>query len=297
MRNPFKLLYTFFADEVNRFYFFQGGRKSGLLDDETRMWRCFLYLKSRYEPFLNSLPEFTLPENPINPRIIWWCWLQGENKAPELCQACLRSLRRELPDFRIQVITLDNLSEFISIPDFIQDKFQRGIISPTHYSDIIRTLLLIEYGGVWIDSTVFCTGYRFPVFDYPFFVYQNWKFNQQNSAIASNWLISSCKAHPLLITTKELLYEYWKSNEKIVNYYIFHLFFHIAVERYPTLWYLTPRYSNIPPHILQFELFDQYNEARFEQIAAMSDFHKLTWKYPNLNIFPEDSFISHLVQL
>ena len=44
---------------------------------------------------------------------------------------------------------------------------------------------------------------------------------------------------------------------------------------------------NVPPHILQFEFFKQYNPKRFEQIKAMSHFHKLTWKYSTEQVKPE----------
>ena len=36
-----------------------------------------------------------------------------------------------------------------------------------------------------------------------------------------------------------------------------------------------PVYNNQSPHVLQFELNEKYNEKRWQQIEAMSDFHKL----------------------
>ena len=37
-----------------------------------------------------------------------------------------------------------------------------------------------------------------------------------------------------------------------------------------------PFYSNVPPHILQMELFKPYSARRFSEIASMSPIHKLT---------------------
>ncbi len=43
----------------------------------------------------------------------------------------------------------------MNIPNSIVSKWKSNVISDTHFSDIIRTELLIKYGGTWIDSTVY----------------------------------------------------------------------------------------------------------------------------------------------
>ena len=40
-------------------------------------------------------------------------------------------------------------------------------------------------------------------------------------------------------------------------------------------WKAIPVYNNISPHILAFEMLDQYSAERFSEIKRMSDFHKL----------------------
>lgn len=238
-------------------------------------------LFKQYGRFFKSL-SYNDNETIAPTRIIWWCWLQGEEQAPLLCKACLASLRRNLPQFEVKVVTEQNMFDYIHPPKHIIEKYQEGIISRTHFSDILRTLLLIEHGGVWIDSTVYCTGYNIPIFDYPLFVYQNWKFNIPQTMVASSWLISARKNDPILCATRDLLFEYWKDHDTLQHYYVYHFFFQMAANHYASLWKAVPRYSNIPPHILQFELFEQYNDDRFRQIKSMSDFHKLSWKY-NVN--------------
>lgn len=280
------------SSEVNRSFLFHRASESDLLREEADMWRSFLFLKRRYGNFLKTLPDYPLIQE--KPKIIWWCWLQGENQAPSLCKTCLASVKKNFPDYEIRVVTEENLGRYISIPDYIKQKYQIGIISGAHYSDIIRTMLLVEYGGVWMDSTVLCTGYHIPVFDFPFFVFQNWKFNKQHASICSSWLISSTIGHPILRTTQELLFDYWRNNNQLINYFLFHLFFQMAVERYPVLWEEMPRFSNIPPHMLQFELFRPYDPVRFEQITRMSDFHKLNWKARELQDGAEGSFYAFI---
>lgn len=240
---------------------------------------CVAYEKL-HRRYYSKLTSRHYEENQNEPltRIVWWCWLQGEEAAPPLCKACLASMREHLPEYEIRVVTLQNMLEFVHLPQFILDKYERGIISRTHFSDILRTLLLIEYGGVWIDSTVYCTGYNVPIFEYPLFVYQNWKLKISQTMVASSWLISARKNDPILCAVRDLLFAYWNENDSLLNYFLFHFFFKMAAEHYFEHWKAVPRFSNTPPHILQREIFDVYDEERFKQIKQMADFHKLSYK-------------------
>ena len=86
-----------------------------------------------------------------NSNKVWVFWWQGEHEMPELVKVCLESIKENLYDSSIVVLTKDNIDEFLSIPDYILDKFNKGIISPAHFSDIVRTGLLKKYGGLWIE--------------------------------------------------------------------------------------------------------------------------------------------------
>ena len=39
----------------------------------------------------------------------------------------------------------------------VMEKWEKGIITHTHMTDLLRLELLIKYGGMWIDATVLCT--------------------------------------------------------------------------------------------------------------------------------------------
>ena len=249
-------------------------RLNSKLSDEMELWKNYQILERQYGDKIRNDYKPT----GIKSKVVWWCWLQGEELAPPLCKACLNSIRKNLPEYEIRIITSENMFKFVSFPQHIIDKFQKGIISFTHFSDILRTQLLIEHGGVWIDSTVFCTGYHTTFLSEPFFAFQNWKFNMEEASVISSWFLSAEKGYPILKATQDLIFDYWKDHNKIINYYLFHLFFHLATTKYIDLWESVPRYSNIPPHILQFELFEPYSEKRFNNICKMSDFHKLSRK-------------------
>lgn len=90
---------------------------------------------------------------------VWMCWWQGYDELPELPKICVESIDRNIPSdiAEIHFITLENVGNYISLPQRIIDKYQDGEISLTHLSDILRMGLLYRYGGMWIDATYFAT--------------------------------------------------------------------------------------------------------------------------------------------
>ncbi|MBQ9553448.1 hypothetical protein IJU97_00315 [bacterium] len=49
----------------------------------------------------------------------------------------------------------DNYEKYVTLPAFIIKKVYEHKISITHLSDIIRMALLKQYGGIWVDATMF----------------------------------------------------------------------------------------------------------------------------------------------
>lgn len=120
-------------------------RHSSIVAEDSNEWNAFQYLKAKYSDFLYALPQFEVSKD--RAKIIWWSWLQGLADAPELCKACLRSLEENFPDYTINIITEENICDYVNLPDYILDKYKRDIISKAHFSDIFRTALLVRYGG------------------------------------------------------------------------------------------------------------------------------------------------------
>lgn len=240
-------------------------------------WIVYSFLKSRYSSFLkkyetkiNSVHEYS--------DTVWWCWFQGEENAPDVAKACLESVRKNMSGKQVIVITEKNMYDYVSMPDFIIEKYKKGIISKTHFSDLLRLELLIRHGGLWIDSTVLCTGNPCYAFNTPLFAF---KTNEKNdpATAAQSWFMSSEKNNPILVLARDLHYEYWKHHNFQIHYFIFYFFLKLAAEKYSEQWKAMPFFSDVPPHILQRELFTQYTEERMAQLERMSDIHKLTYKF------------------
>jgi hypothetical protein len=187
-----------------------------------------------------------------------------------------------LKDKKIIVITADNFSNYVSFPEYILKKWHSGIITNTHFSDLLRLELLLSYGGIWIDATVLCTDNNFPktMFSGDLFLYQTLKPGSDGQCMPiSSWLIYARSNNKLLYSTRALLYEYWIKNNTMIEYFLLHSFFYIACERYPEEWERVPKFCNTIPHILLLELFEPFNEERYADIKMMSCFHKLSYKF------------------
>ena len=255
---------------------------------------CYRKLEKKYHTVINKFEPIAPTIN--NSNKVWFCWFQGIENAPDLVKKCYESVKKYIKNKEIIVITLDNFSDYVTIPDYILDKKEKGYIENAAFSDLLRLELLSKYGGLWIDSTVLVTkDIDKNFFDNEMFVYKNISlYQREEMAIrASSWLMySKCNNNKIISLTKELFLDYWKNNNHLPNYFLIHLLFSLAARTYNDEWNKIPTYSNIPPHILQFELLNQYSESRFNEIKEMSCFHKL---HHRIKTEDKGSFYFHIV--
>ena len=234
-------------------------------------------MKKKYSYVIDK-STYEITRNKSDCNIIWFCWLQGIDKAPDLVRSCYKSIERSTTgtNWVIKVIDETNIYDYVSFPDYIIKKYESGIITRTHFSDLLRMELLIKYGGIWADSTVFMTG-AIPEYCYngDFFTF-NHGYRHDDSIVFESWFIYSIPKHPLLLTTRDLIYEYWKRHNFLNEYFLFHLMFTIASEKYIDIWNEVPFYTDLVPHVLSHELFDPFDKERFDEIKRMSVIHKLS---------------------
>ena len=188
---------------------------------------CKDYLRREYD---DELKELVLENNDkvsysvITEKLpVWVFWWQGENALPYPIDICIRSIKEQINNREIHVVTRDNIFEFIEVPDFMLRKVESGDMSYAHFADYIRVCLLEKYGGLWIDSAFFLVnnigdkinGYKF----------YSIKHGGRRPWVASYdlWSISllACAPHyRLMIIMKKLFEAYW-SREKVEIAYLF----------------------------------------------------------------------------
>lgn len=217
-----------------------------------------------------------------HPKVVWWCWLQGEENAPEIVKACLSSLRRNLPqDYEIRVIDETNWHQWISLPDYVVEKRQNGCIPSALFSDLLRLELLIKYGGTWIDSTVLCTGFQevnsgLKLLEADLFFYQYTPPGSQRFGGISNWFISAHSNHKVLMTMRDILMTYWRDYDCTLDYYIFHLFFGGMVKAYPEEINAMPYAYSVDALQLMKHWHERYDQEKWNKWTSKVCFHKLS---------------------
>lgn len=236
----------------------------------------YLKLEKKYLPFIRSMKYEK--NNMEKSDYIWICWFQGIESAPELVKACVGSVRKNFPEKKIVILTDKNIHEYVQMPNYIEEKRAKKIITPAHYSDLLRVVLLCEYGGLWVDSTVYCTGReQYEEFkNDDLFVYRKLvESKSMKPIVCSSWLIYAKKNNPILVQTRNAIWEYWKHENKLNDYFLFHMLLSMVAKEHLADWKAISMFNNVSPHVLQTELNDRFTEKRWNQLKTASSFHKL----------------------
>lgn len=256
-------------------------------------------LERKYRNILEDFDKNWIEKKHESSNKVWICWFQGMENAPEVVQRCYQSIKNNMSDRDIVLITLENMMEYVQFPDFIQKKIDANIIKEAHLSDLLRIELLLRYGGTWLDSTVYCSSSDIPdyMLNSDLFLFQNLKPGRDgHSSVISNWFITAKSNNKILAATQHLLYAYWKEHNELVDYFIFHDFFQIVIEKYPNVWNKVVPFSNSIPHILLLRLFEQYDSNIWEAIMSMVPFHKLSYKFNKDNILKKNTYYQFIMK-
>lgn len=161
-------------------------------------------------------------EKPV--KIIWVCWLQGEENMPELVRMCYNNLKNKVTDSDIKIILLShgNINQYVDIPEYIRIKYKKGFISNAHFSDILRFKLLRKYGGCWMDSTIFVTQ---PINESLFVnKFNTLKMHQQLcpkepcKGLWSGFFIAGQKELSIFRIIDDCLDDYWQKHTEFIDY-------------------------------------------------------------------------------
>ncbi len=195
------------------------------------------------------------------------------------------------------LLTERNIGQYVSLPGFIEKKYKEGIIPTAHYTDMLRLELLIRYGGTWMDATVLCTGGDYPkeLIDSDLFVYQHLEKGEYAFRGISNWFITSRADNWVLKELRDLLYRYWTDYNCVVNYYIFHLFFGMIMEKHPDEAAKMPRYGNRLPYYLSRRMGDKYDEEWMKKLREHTCFHKLSYRLGDEVMESRDTFYDVII--
>ncbi|MDR0504029.1 MAG: capsular polysaccharide synthesis protein [Treponema sp.] len=231
---------------------------------------------------------------------VWVCWWDGPEAMPPVVKICYDSIIHNAGDHPVNFITKNNFKDFVSIPEYIIEKLNSKIITITSFSDILRAVLLFEYGGIWMDITIYVMNN--PSFtDYPFFTLKapartasitlydysglaNHMINfcdDKNRQISrwSSFLLAGTEKSPFFEYIRDFYYAYWQDHNNQIDYMLVDYIIAIGYDYIPLIRALIDNVpcSNAEKFELEKDLNNEYNENNFSQYRN-TPFHKLTWK-------------------
>ncbi len=267
-------------------------------------------LIKQYEPLMRRKKEEVRRKKRIYQRrnVVWFCWLQGMENAPEIVHVCYNSIKLNTSDREIKVIDARNWKEYVELPDYIEKKWKNGWIPAALFSDLLRLELLITYGGTWIDSTVLCTGLCenqndgstsspsvHNYLDADLFLFQYTKQGSIPVSI-SNWFITACSNNEVLVVLRDMLYAYWKDYNCTLDYYIFHLFFSMLSIEYPEEIAAMPYGQSMNSLALLNHWGERFNQEKWDNLTSQVSFHKLAFRVKDEVKNNRDNYYNYILK-
>ena len=116
----------------------------------------FNFLKKNFANIISQYHDAKCIDKKISADApIWFCWYQGENAMPEIVKACLRSIRKYAGSHPLVVLDYENMDSYVHFPKHIEEKLKTQKFNLIYLSDFLRNYLLSEYGGIWLDTTIY----------------------------------------------------------------------------------------------------------------------------------------------
>lgn len=250
------------------------------IESEANYSRVYSYL----DKYMDSSNKEYLPINMTVEidRTIWIMWYQGLEEAPLIVKRCISSIERYKPKgYNIVILSAANLSQYVEIPEYILLALEEGNMSLTHFSDLIRLYLLVEYGGIWIDSTVYLCG-EVPAFMYTgLFLFNNVSVTAVPVIKNSSWWISAEKNDYILSKTLNLLENYWRNERDLIEYFLLHIAMAKVINedlRASAEYKKVPCFSNLNAHYFASILEKTFLVEEYDKVKQISPVQKLTYK-------------------
>lgn len=212
---------------------------------------------------------------------IWLCWWQGEKQIPEVVNLCYRSIKKHACQHPVVLLTEENQAQYLHLPPMVWSKYQAGLISRTHLSDIARVYLLKEYGGIWMDATILLTEDIDRVVDIHSSYWSYWHvtpYNNVSKGLWTGYFQASGKGHFIPVYLYDSFIHWWKHNEQLFTYLLIDYVFRLGYEHLPAMRSCIDHLSVRPIGMLRKILDAEYDSAQWERVIGEAPFHKLSYK-------------------
>lgn len=217
-------------------------------------------------------------------RKVWSMWWQGEAQADKLFRMCIDSARRHTGG-EVFVLDKDNYKEYFEIPEYMLEKNRQGKIALQHICDFMVVSILAAQGGFFTGATIWWSqDASDELLRTPFYTCRAVTESQMNMS-RSRWvgyLLAGSKDFPLFAFTRDCLMEYWRKEDRAVDYLMMDYIFELAYRNIPCVRQAIDALpdNNLLRNELIGRLSEPYDPEKFKYFTEGETFvYKLSWKF------------------
>lgn len=259
--------------------------------------KSYSYLIDKYAYEQDSQSNYGKQNN-----VIWVFWWQGVESMPDIIRMCYQSQLRNAHGNQLILLNKDNIKEYVELPDSIWEQFENGRLKIQHLADIIRVTLIKNYGGLWLDASIYCSE-MIPdyCFESPIYSLRTQYISGKSSYNISlnrwtTFLIGGQKGNTLCSFLYDFFLEYCAKEKFFVDYFLFDCAIALA---YENIMSVKKEIDDLPivekDYYFISEHFDQKMDndllEAFHKKCFM--FNKVKWGL-SLSELPDDSLYHYL---
>ena len=186
------------------------------------------------------------------PRRIHIFWDQGFSSAPEIVKLCVQSWQAFNPNWQVTLYDQEAANQIVPRDTLPAD------MKISHYADLLRTRLLRNDGGVWVDASCICLkplDHWLPnIFNQcAFFAFHE----PGRDRLMSSWFLAASTDAVVPSEMDHIFTNYWiwqSQRSEPPPYFWFHYLFQHLAKTQPNVrqrWLQAPKISAIPVHQLK----------------------------------------------
>ncbi|WP_462405920.1 capsular polysaccharide synthesis protein [Gracilibacillus sp. Marseille-QA3620] len=243
------------------------------------------YLLLKYGHIVNLYEDLDVDNLPQieSDSPVWVFWWQGLEHAPSTVKKCVASIQQNAGAHCVNIITKHNYKNYVTLPDYILYKYEKGDMTITHFSDILRMELLYTHGGIWMDATLYLTE-ELPsdLNEYRFYTIKHGLFGDYHvcKGLWTGFFIASGKGNRAIKYFRDMFYEYWKNENQLICYLLIDCIIAIGYENIPAIYKLIEAVPKNNTQVFELAniLSNEYSSEMFDYLKSDTTIYKLTYR-------------------
>lgn len=211
---------------------------------------------------------------------VWSMWSSGEKNAPLISRECFKSMKKHFRNHKLIILDFNSTEYFSGIPSYIFEKVASNSIAFTFFSDLLRNHLIAEYGGLWVDSTIYFSGELDSVwFNQPFYTHKAISSFYAGKGRWTGFCQYGLQNGIVQKFCRDMLFAYWANNTNN-HYFIYDMILCLGYRYIPIIRRLIDSVPKAHKNIyaLVHNMNEPYSPKLMKEIFENGPFFKLSNK-------------------